>query len=237
MNTEPEVVPIKCPHCGRPAVQRTLIVLGMEKTLVFCNKCAPQVEVKSDFPMMPREAGLPERLIDETMDDFKVDEKNRNVYEWYKTFISALNDKIKSGQSVFLTGRYGTGKTKIATDIFKRCLELGYRGRVLNNGEIRFNLNKYAMDGYEKSAWISKYRAVRLLFWDDIGQGKLTDSQIDFYYQVINYRYDNRLPTLFTSHTNSEELSGIIGEENLSRILGMCQGNVIKIEGDDRRIK
>ena len=73
-----------------------------------------------------------------------------------------------------------------------------------------------------------------LLILDDIGVERVSDFVLETLYRVINYRYVNMLPTIFTSNLNIQELADKIGDRSVSRIVEMC--GVVELTGSDRRL-
>ena len=70
---------------------------------------------------------------------------------------------------------------------------------------------------------------IPLLILDDLGREKTTDWTRDVLYDLINYRYSHRLPTIFTTN---EDLGGY-DEAIASRVMS---GVVAVFRGPDRRI-
>ena len=73
-----------------------------------------------------------------------------------------------------------------------------------------------------------------LLFIDDIGAEKMTEWVAETFYLILNYRYNEMLPTIFTSNLSPSELAERIGDRIVSRIIG--SSDVIKLDGEDRRL-
>ena len=61
----------------------------------------------------------------------------------------------------------------------------------------------------------------------------ITDFVEEKLYYLINNRYINMLPTIFTSNFSITELAGRIGERSASRIVEMC--DIFELGGDDKR--
>lgn len=72
-----------------------------------------------------------------------------------------------------------------------------------------------------------------LLFIDDIGAAKHTDWTEELSYRLINTRYQECRPTIFTSNVSPGQLTAALGERIASRLVGMCTR--VSLKGDDRR--
>lgn len=74
----------------------------------------------------------------------------------------------------------------------------------------------------------------KILMIDDIGAEKVTDWVEEFVYMLVNNRYENCIPTCFSSNLPLSQLAEKIGDRTVSRIKEMC--HVVKLEGEDKRL-
>ena len=72
-----------------------------------------------------------------------------------------------------------------------------------------------------------------MLFVDDLAAAKLTEWTEEVTYRLVNYRYEQCLPGIFTSNVPPAQLRDALGERIASRLVEMCERIVLK--GDDRR--
>lgn len=83
------------------------------------------------------------------------------------------------------------------------------------------------------------YARIPLLVLDDIDKvnrsayGSATPWTKETFFLLVNYRYENMLPTIFTMNENPTVIQKIFGEATYSRIQEMCQ--LIHNEGMDAR--
>lgn len=99
--------------------------------------------------------------------------------------------------------------------------------------------SKMAGDGGEEFQRListaSKWADV--LIWDDIGKSKWTESREGMYYQIINERYRNNKPIIFSSNEDKGTLSEKIGYAASSRLFSMAGQYLLEVEGEDQRLK
>jgi DNA replication protein DnaC len=76
-------------------------------------------------------------------------------------------------------------------------------------------------------------KKAKLLFIDDLGIEKTSDRYLENLYLIINYRYENKLPTIITSNMSLEDLEKHLTPQITSRIKSMCK--IIQFTGKDRR--
>ena len=160
-----------------------------------------------------------------------------------QTFESMLT----GGKGIYLHGEVGTGKTHIAYAMKKHYDQPGEntpngwrsgRSLLLWNvvdlmHEIRSDFDRSWEAKRQADNELMNYRGVLIL--DDLGAEKATEFVAETLYRIINHRYVNMLPTVFTSNCTLQELAEKIGDRSASRITEMC--DTYELTGADRRIK
>jgi DNA replication protein DnaC len=89
-----------------------------------------------------------------------------------------------------------------------------------------------ARDG-ELSDVIAGYSEPDLLVLDDLGASRDSEFLEDALYLVVSRRYNNKLPTIYTTNLSLEVLAQRIGERIVSRINGTCM--ILDLGNVDRR--
>lgn len=139
---------------------------------------------------------------------------------------------IWEGQGLFIYGPAASGKTIFAAQLCEKIAEqlwINYQNKQLvftSTPTIFKELkNSYSTTEKESIDIIEKYMKTWLLVLDDFGvQGKSSEWLIEQMYILINYRYENLLPTIFTSNYSLPELSNIFGDTRItSRIERMSK--------------
>ena len=109
------------------------------------------------------------------------------------------------------TGRFGTGKTHLAAAIANYVLAQG--GDVIFQpvpdllDQLRMG---YGNTGESYEDRFDRFRTIPLLILDDLGAQSPTAWAEEKLYQIINYRYVNKLPTVVTSNVNMRDWDGRI---------------------------
>ena len=112
---------------------------------------------------------------------------------------------------LFITGRYGTGKTHLAAAIANEALK---KGTDLIFQPVPDLLDQLRMtfgntgESYEDR--FERIRSVPLLILDDLGTQSSTAWAEEKLYQIINHRYVKKLPTVITSNVSLREMDGRI---------------------------
>lgn len=147
-------------------------------------------------------------------------------------------DKIaETRKGLYLHGPVGTGKTHIAFAL-KKHWDASARNQAdfWNTSELLQEIkDDWDRDAYSKKHVFDNMMDFKgLLFLDDIGSEKLTEWVLERFYLIVNKRYNDMLPIIFTSNYSIEELAERLGDRIASRIVEMC--DVVKVDGPDRRI-
>ena len=110
---------------------------------------------------------------------------------------------------LFLTGRYGTGKTHLAAAIANEAITRGISCIFQPVPDLLDQLRMgygNTTDSYEDR--FERVRSIPLLILDDLGAQSSTPWAEEKLYQIINHRYTNKLPTVITSNVSLREMDG-----------------------------
>ena len=151
--------------------------------------------------------------------------------------LDALSVAKDTRRGLYIYGPVGSGKTHVAyalADFAEK--ELHVRVMVQNVTEM---LASFRAD-FDRP-WSERERLDQrldefsgLLVLDDIGAERPTEWVSETLYRVINRRYNEALPTIYTSNLPLSDLAESIGDRTASRIAGSC--DVVELKGEDRRI-
>jgi DNA replication protein DnaC len=127
----------------------------------------------------------------------------------------AYNQARQFGQSLegwlFLEGPYGSGKTHLAAAIANFVVGLGVPTLFLTVPDLLDTL-RFSFDDPEIS-FEQRFEEIRrspLLVLDDFGTQNATAWAQEKLFQIVNYRYINRLPLVVTTNLALEEIEGRI---------------------------
>ena len=131
-----------------------------------------------------------------------------SVHAW----ITSLNTNF-----VFLGGP-GCGKTFLSAAVLNYLFE--QKKEVFYTTHRRFI--KYLQDGIgeDKSQYqlLNKIAFKHVLIFDDLGSAANTEWQKEMILELIDVRYSQKLPTLYTSNLGKEEMNELLGIRTASRL-------------------
>jgi DNA replication protein DnaC len=228
----------------------------MSKTNKYtCSECRDSGWVETDFNSFKRCKCADLNMIKECWENYGVKSEEVKTLEAYvpvnKAGASALRkakyyidnfDEISRKENNWLGifGQPGSGKSHIIIAIGAALLNRTNKPvRVVYMpylGVIR-ELKAKVTDDEKYSKFLSRYQKAEVLIIDDLFKDKvrknkaaceLTEEDFKHIYPVINYRYYNNLPTVFSSESTPNillELDEALG----GRILERCDKNIIQI--------
>jgi len=152
---------------------------------------------------------------------------------YYKKF---ENIKAQRSNSIAFIGQVGSGKTHLsialAVNFLKKDVSVVYMP--FRDVITKIKQNMLDEEYYQKE--LSKYKNAKVLLIDDLFKGKVTESDINIMFEIINHRYLNHLPIIVSSEFVADKLLDV-DEAVGSRILQMCKEYTVQIEGRENNYR
>lgn len=141
-----------------------------------------------------------------------------------------------SRKGLFLHGGVGAGKTHIAYGIAKHVYEENRKlVKVWNSAELMERIRNSFDDQTDRELFNDLLEYKGLLVIDDIGSEKPSPWVTERFYMLVNRKYNDMMPVIFTSNDDIQKVAENLGERTASRIVEMCE--VIELSGKDRRLE
>ena len=197
---------------------------GFYEVAVKC-KC----QTLKDAQMRLEKSGLGELLETKRLDNY-------NTYTEYQkqikeTATNYINEYVKGNKySLALLGQSGVGKTHIMSAVSRQLLDAGITVKYYIADDIiqRLQACKYDQENYIRE-FNSIVRA-EVLYIDDLFKSSVTNyykqeniktEDLKVIFEVINYRYNKKLPILLNSEIHFERFADI-DQAIIGRINEMC---------------
>ena len=168
-----------------------------------------------------RDSGIPERFRTRTLDSFVADtEEKRRALEFATRYANDFDNVFKTGRSALFLGKPGTGKTHLAAGIGMKIMEMGYS--VYFTTVVR--AIRRVKGTWSRSSVETETEAINslvdngLLILDEVGVQFGSDAEKLILFDVLNARYEERLPTLLLSNHTAQEVEAFVGERIFDRL-------------------
>ncbi|MEJ2746534.1 MAG: ATP-binding protein [Anaerolineae bacterium] len=132
-------------------------------------------------------------------------QKQRNLKMAYDRVLAYAQDP--QGWLV-LKGGYGCGKTHLAAAVANYRLSLGQTALFVSTPDLLDHL-RAAFGPSSETSYDQRFEQVRntsMLILDDLGTQSNSEWAQEKLYQIFNYRYNNRLPTIITTNEELETI-------------------------------
>lgn len=241
---------IYCKTCNTP---RTCFGITQKvRCMCNCQKAeyekkmneAKQKEREKRIERLKDASLLGERYRDTSFD--KTDVHNANfkaIFTRFKKYSEVADEVLNRGIGIYLYGNKGTGKTHLTAALANALMESLHGVVFTNFAEISEKIRStYGSARDSERAFMSKLADIDFLFIDDFGTELLTKGEQDRWlqekvFEVVNKRYNNKKPTIFTSNYSLLEMIDKRGlsDKTADRIFEVCE--LMKLEGESYRLK
>lgn len=235
----------KCPECGRSV--EYMQISNCSKPIK--KDCVCQKEKRENERIerlkrgtvnyknaMRNSCGLMERHKLMTFESFKPDALQKEAYQKCVSWNPEDN-----GRGIVLSGNVGCGKTHLLAAIMNKLID-NLEVHEVYADKFAEDENAYRLtspylflssinllDGIRKTYndpdapdIVSKCKQVNVLFIDDIGAEKPNEWVREQIFSIIDERYNQFRPTLFTTNLTAMELQDKLGARTVDRIRDMC---------------
>ena len=208
----------QCRHCGAD-ISYTFEECGYTWTVPAFGSCGCEEsrrelqtnEVSADFKNDRYElAGIP-----------RMYRKGGEVKQrWVKQIMQGRNETLDGSpvkNGIFFHGANMTGKTTAACAIAREFVDKGWTVKFESVVSLLTKL-RGEFDGHKTNAMLNAI-GCDLLVLDDIGQELPTGWARGVLYEIVNTRYANMLPTVYTSNFTLGQLAKAMGDDANTRAI------------------
>lgn len=176
-------------------------------------------------------AGINPEISKQTFTSFEVwNESSRRAKDtaisYFKEFKNIKNSRKNS---ILLCGQVGGGKTHLSVALALNLLKKNIKVVYMPYRDVITRIKQNMMDDEYYRKTIAKYQTCEVLLIDDLFKGKITESDLNIMFEILNYRYLNHLPLIISTEFVVENLLSF-DEAVGSRIYEMCKDYVVEIE-------
>jgi DNA replication protein DnaC len=219
----------QCPHCGGDG-----FVLDEHGEAVACECRATRVQ-------RARSSGvssvIPRKYRGVSFDRSPVTELSPDIVRRIRDFVRNLDERIRTGQGLWIFGDVGTGKTTLGMLVSKEALKRGHTVAIYSVPRLLAEIRDTYDAGPGERSYADLFDelvGVDLLHLDDLGAEKQTEWVFEQLYSLVNERYEQERSVVVTSNvTEVSELEEQIGRRTVSRLTEMTYQ--VPLFGEDLR--
>ena len=219
-----------CEKCGG----REFVYFHADDGELLVKPC--ECRKRSESIRRMRRSGLETVISELTFASYKATEK------WQQDILAAAKRYADGFDGwFFIGGQVGSGKTHICTAICREALRQGKEVRYLSWRDEAQDIKRCVND-HTYIDRIEPLKRCDLLYIDDLFKGgerdgnktRPTVADTNFSFDLLNFRYINKLPTVISCERFVDEIMEIDGGIG-SRIYQMAKSNEIQVERKDDR--
>ena len=198
-----------------------------------------QLEKQRIVDKLKRTSLLGDKYKDATFEntDTLHNEDFKKIYTRCKNYCIASSKVLENGIGIYLFGNKGTGKSRITACMANELMNKYYTVLYTNFSEISKQIREtFNKSGESESDFLERLNSIDFLFIDDFGTEIVTKNGQDIWlqekvFEVINKRYNNNKPIIFTSNYSLEQLikERGIADKTVDRIMEICE--IMKLDG------
>ena len=205
-----------------------------------CTKCRDMTFILVENEALPcecralreaedilKKSGIGKEFRNKRFDNFDFS-RSMATMEGYE-FLDIENNRCNS---VMFLGQVGSGKTHLSMAICNELMDRGISVVYMGYRDAITGIKQNMMDSVYYNKMMNRYKSARVLFIDDLFKGKITDSDVNIMFELINHRYFNNLPVIISSECSVGRLLDV--DEALgSRLVEMTKGRVVETRGKE----
>lgn len=121
---------------------------------------------------------------------------------------------------IVMTGPSGTGKTYFCAAMVDAILEKYEYVRSFNEGALMTKVRNFisSSSNGDYLEYMTDFCSEKLMIFDDLGASGHTDWREEVLMELVDYRYREQLPTIFTSNLSRQEFFDSYGKKIQSRL-------------------
>ena len=221
----------RCSVCGA-VTRRSVEFLGKRDFRIRCPCQKAEDAKEAELERQEAEAKaarelrkmsmMDEKLKDASFSTFVEDAENRKAYRAAVRYVEKFGEMLKTGQGLMFYGPVGTGKSYTAAMIANELMDRKHPVVMTSFVKLLDRLSRF--DTADED-YIAQLNRADLLFIDELGAQRGTDTAVEKVYNIVDSRYRSCKPLILTTNL---ELSEIKGEQDIryvriyDRILEMC---------------
>lgn len=186
---------------------------------------------------MLKRSDLPKRYKKYTLDSFDPNRSAaaRRGLQVAQDYVANWTENLEDGKGLYFVGPVGTGKTMLAVGIMWELMRKYKVATLFTTAPDLLDNMRKDIGADNDDDYIESVKRAELLVMDDLGAERLTEWSEERLFVIVNHRYREGLPTIFTTNVSLDETAARLGVRCDSRI-DACTDNVVMLGKDQRKV-
>lgn len=220
-----------CPHCEQLVPKKIFNVLGVIKTIQPYCRCevlayergaleAVELKQKREIESKFAISNLGERFADSTFEKFTPLPGTEKTLEFCKSYANTF--PAYGAEALLIWGEYGNGKSHLAAAVAHTVKDKGRTVVFQTMPELLERIRQTFNDRNNKETERDIMRALHdceLLVLDDVGAEKLSDWVQDVLFRIVDGRYRQKKPIMYTTNLKPNDLKDRVGPRIYDRMM------------------
>lgn len=222
-----EIKTYKCPEC-EDLEYIPKIIDGIE-VMVECT-----CKAERDHERALARSGILDKFKTKSFGNFEETPANADIKKSCMEYVKLR--AYADAKSVMILGQVGSGKTHLAMAIANNLLAKGVEVKYIDYRGFMTQIKQSITDREEYQELIESVKRAEVLYIDDLYKGKVTESDINIMFEIINSRYLADMPVIVTSEMGPSKLIEI-DEGIASRLMEMAEEYMLISKGTNKRLE
>lgn len=179
-------------------------------------------EKKKNLERRLGRSGIPLRFQSKTFEGYSAENSGqKKALATCMAYADNFDDNYKTGRSLLLLGKAGTGKTHLAAAIAMQVIRQSEMHAAYITLHDMLADIRATYDGNSERTEadvMSVFGDFDLLIIDEIGSTKSSEFELATLFRVINSRYENMMPTIVVSNLSPQQLPDAMGDRCVDRL-------------------
>lgn len=213
----------------------TTWIFNEEGIVIRRCKCYELLKVKEQW----ESSGLKTDDLDKTFNSYEPwNNITRNMKNATTNYYLRFKEIERNKQnSIIFCGQPGCGKTHLSIALANNLIQKdGKKVVYMPYRDIITKLKQNMIDKEYYKNLVGKYQQADILLIDDLFKGKVNETDINIMFEIVNYRYINKLPIIVSTEYLVEEILSF-DEAIGSRIYEMARDFIIEIRGKENNYR
>lgn len=218
------------------------------------NLISKERQIELIYDSLMKNFKIPKRFRNKKFNNYDLERGNNKVFKKVKSYADNFDKHHKNGTWLVLAGGYGLGKTHLALAAARESLmffakKMAEKSRstiysgvekikfISSSEMIQAIRDSYDSDQLDERQLMNIYKKTSLLIIDDLGTEKASEWQQEKIYIILNYRYNEMLPTIITTNLSGAELTQHISPRVVERMIEAADRGkyMLNFKGDSYR--